>query len=72
MSCCKRIRPAADQQAVVNKVQEASKSPSVSVFTPNTGTKSNRSPAGTIARQCQNCGTKTISKICPICQAVLS
>jgi hypothetical protein len=29
--------------------------------------KSNRTPAGTIAKQCPNCGTKTIVNICPIC-----
>lgn len=33
--------------------------------------KSNRTPAGTLARQCPNCGTKTIVNICPICSTKL-
>lgn len=72
MSCCKRIRPNQDQVKVVNKVKQLTK-PSVvnSVYKPNSAVKSNRSPAGTIARQCTNCGTKTIAKICPVCQILI-
>jgi hypothetical protein len=33
--------------------------------------KSNRSRPGTIARQCPNCGTKTIVNICPICSTII-
>ncbi len=55
MGCCgnKNINIPKSEQKIVNKI--------------NTIVKSNRSPRGTIAKQCLNCGTKTIANTCPVC-----
>lgn len=60
MGCCNKnslvIPP--EQQKLINEINKRSSSV----------VKSNRSPRGTIAKQCLNCGTKTIVNICPVCR----
>ena len=59
MACCgKNIKLPPEQQKILDEINRKRR---------NSGVKSNRSPAGTIAKQCPKCGTKTIVSICPIC-----
>lgn len=61
MGCCgkKNIVIPRDQQQIVDKLHESKDIRNV--------VKSNRSPRGSLARQCLNCGTKTIANVCPVC-----
>jgi len=69
MTCCRKVIPDKNQQKIIDRVNQQNQTQGQpSVFIPNTSSKSNRAPAGYIARQCNNCGTKTISIICPTCQ----
>lgn len=61
--CCGggKVNIPSDQQKIVDAVKKKEN------YTPNTGVKSNRTPAGTIAKQCPQCGTKSTGNSCPIC-----
>lgn len=63
MACCKRVTNIPEEQQRIIKVVNNNVSPSI--------VKSNRSPAGTVVKQCHNCGTKSIISICPVCSTVL-
>ena len=68
MACCQKINHIPpDQQRIIKAVQDT---PTTSYYTGSL-VKSNRSPAGTIAKQCPNCGVKTIVSMCPICSTPL-
>jgi hypothetical protein len=57
MGCCgrsKRVRIPNSQQNIVNAVQR-------------NAARSNRIPAGTALKECENCRTKTITAVCPVC-----
>lgn len=63
MACCKKVNNInipQSQQRIVDSIKRNQP-------TPSSVTKSNRAPAGFIARQCPICGAKTISPVCPIC-----
>ena len=68
MGCCgKRINYniPRDQQKIIDKIDSTN-------LRNSSATKSNRSPAGTVARECPNCKTKTILRICPVCSFKLN
>jgi hypothetical protein len=62
MACCgkKNLNIPTNQQKIINVVKNKQQ-------IPNSAVKSNRSRPGYIAKQCPNCGTKSIFNICPIC-----
>ena len=62
MGCCNKhkIKIPKDQQKIVKAIQN------------NSAVKSNRSPAGTIIRECPNCKTRTVTRICPVCGLKIS
>lgn len=65
MACCgKGLKIPADQQKIINEVNKQNQD-KLRIARPVV--KSNRTPAGTMAKQCPVCGTKTIVNICPIC-----
>ena len=56
MACCgKGLKIPPEQQKILDEINRKRA---------GSGVKSNRSPAGTIAKQCPKCGTKTIVNIC--------
>ena len=62
MGCCnKKIKIPKDQQAIVKAINDNRQ------LRNSSATKSNRSPAGTLAKECPQCKTKTIISVCPVC-----
>jgi len=64
MSCCGKKK-----KSTVNT--NTNKSGNIKISKYSSAVKSNRVPAGSIARECSICKTKTIARFCPICNISL-